>query len=158
MASQVKTKADRQRAVRAMFFFGRGTKKSVAAWRLDPAIIHDLISAQVISGNVVAEMRSETGFSTEEVSRVLGISPRTMTRREEAREPLTVPEADRALRFARVLHAATDAIGDLQKAVRWLRKRNVALTGVAPLELLETEPGTEVVMGALDRIAYGGVV
>jgi putative toxin-antitoxin system antitoxin component (TIGR02293 family) len=89
---------------------------------------------------------------------VIGISPRTISRKERSAAPLAKAEADRAMRLSRVTHAAVDAIGDLKKAVHWLRKPNTALRGQVPLRLIESEPGTHLVLAALDRIAYGGVV
>ena len=124
----------------------------------DPVRVHTGIVEGEIPSNVLRVFRASTGFTIEEMAGVIGISPRTVGRKEKCTTPLTKAEADRAIRLSRVTHTAVDAIGDLEKAVRWLRKPNAALRGQTPLRLVESEPGTELVLAALDRIAYGGVV
>ncbi len=64
---------------------------------------------------------------------------------------------DRDARGKSVAKAAIEAIGDREKAMRWMGKPNVALGGNVPLRLIETEHGTLLVLATLDRIAYGGV-
>jgi putative toxin-antitoxin system antitoxin component (TIGR02293 family) len=161
MTGPYKTKAEKVRAATSVFDFrtaGADSGASSHRWWIDPAAAHAAISTQEIPGTVLLRLRTGAGFSAEEISGVLGVSLRTIGRREHSLDALSTSEADRAFRLARVTHAAADAIGQLDKAVRWLRKPNAALGGAIPLKLIETEPGTELVLGALDRIAYGGVV
>jgi putative toxin-antitoxin system antitoxin component (TIGR02293 family) len=119
--------------------------------------LHTLVEKGVPS-RVLAKIREQTGLTVKELAEILGVAPRTVGRREQELGLLKKPEGDRAVRFARVMHAANEAIGDVSQAVRWLRKPNTALGGSTPLQLITSEPGTELVLAALDRIAYGGVV
>jgi putative toxin-antitoxin system antitoxin component (TIGR02293 family) len=60
-------------------------------------------------------------------------------------------------RLARIIARATHYLGDVQAANRWLKRRNAALGGKTPFELLDTEPGVRSVENVLGRIAYGGM-
>ena len=89
------------------------------------------------------------------LSRKLGISQRTMTRRLSQRSRLTAAESDRTVRLARVYANAVEMIGDDEKAVEWLRTPNRALRGERPLDQLDTDVGAREVEDILGRIAYG---
>ncbi len=89
------------------------------------------------------------------LSRMLGIPPRTMTRRLGGRSSLTAAESDRAMRLARVIAHAMEMIGDDAKAVSWLSTPNRALGGERPVDQLDTDMGAREVEALLGRIAYG---
>ncbi len=89
------------------------------------------------------------------LSRKLGISQRTLTRRLSQRSRLTAAESDRTVRLARVYAHAVEMIGDEEKAVAWLRTPNRALGGERPLDQLDTDLGARAVEDLLGRIAYG---
>jgi putative toxin-antitoxin system antitoxin component (TIGR02293 family) len=55
----------------------------------------------------------------------------------------------------RVFAKATDTFGASDKASRWLQKPNRALDGNVPLDLLDTDAGTQEVQTILIRIDYG---
>jgi putative toxin-antitoxin system antitoxin component (TIGR02293 family) len=52
---------------------------------------------------------------------------------------------------------AEKALGDAEKAGRWLRKPNRALGGTRPLDLLASDVGARMVERALTRIEHGVV-
>jgi len=116
-------------------------------------------SAAIESGLSAATWRTlqEIGFSRDEISLVVGISPKTIRRKENRDESLDVPEGDRTMRFLRLMVEAADAFGDADKALKWMRRPNVALRGKTPLAMIATEAGTALVRRALGVIAYGGV-
>ncbi|HEX9689793.1 MAG TPA: antitoxin Xre/MbcA/ParS toxin-binding domain-containing protein [Thermoanaerobaculia bacterium] len=89
------------------------------------------------------------------LSRKLGIPQRTLTRRLSQRSRLTAAESDRTVRFARIYASAVEMIGDVEKAVQWLRTPNRALGGERPLDQLDTDLGARAVEDILGRIAYG---
>jgi putative toxin-antitoxin system antitoxin component (TIGR02293 family) len=89
------------------------------------------------------------------LSRKLGIPQRTLTRRLSQRSRLTAAESDRTVRFARMYASAVEMIGDVEKAVQWLRTPNRALGGERPLDQLDTDLGARAVEDILGRIAYG---
>jgi putative toxin-antitoxin system antitoxin component (TIGR02293 family) len=52
---------------------------------------------------------------------------------------------------------AIDLFGDQDAAIAWMRVTNHALGDVAPLDLMDTEPGAATVRQMLNAIATGGV-
>lgn len=85
----------------------------------------------------------------------LVIPRRTLAHRKDKGQRLTAEQSDRLTRVVRVAARAEEAIGDADKAARWLRKPNRALQGKRPLELLESDVGARVVEQVLGRIEHG---
>jgi putative toxin-antitoxin system antitoxin component (TIGR02293 family) len=94
------------------------------------------------------------GASQVEVYRVVG-SARTLQRKRTARTALSADESDRLARLARLLVRAEEAIGDDEKAHRWLARPNRALGGQRPLTLLDSDAGALAVEHVLGRIEHG---
>jgi putative toxin-antitoxin system antitoxin component (TIGR02293 family) len=97
------------------------------------------------------------GFTTPEIASVVGVSEKTISRKQNGRELLDVVEGDRTLRLAQIALETAQAFGALDKAMRWLRKPNRVLGGEKPIDLMTTEPGAALVRRALGTIEYGGV-
>lgn len=57
--------------------------------------------------------------------------------------------------MARLYSFAIEMIGDETKALLWLNTPNRALSGVQPMDLLDTDAGSREVENVLGRIAYG---
>jgi putative toxin-antitoxin system antitoxin component (TIGR02293 family) len=94
------------------------------------------------------------GFSNDEIYKI--VAPRrTLARRKEKNERLTVAESDRVLRMKRVVLEAERVFGEPARAHRWLRKPSRALNGAVPLELLETEEGARIVENEIGIIDHG---
>jgi putative toxin-antitoxin system antitoxin component (TIGR02293 family) len=51
---------------------------------------------------------------------------------------------------------AIDVFEDQDAAISWMRQPNVVLGDVAPLDLMDTEPGAVAVKQVLNAIATGG--
>ena len=85
---------------------------------------------------------------------VLGIPPRTVARRKEARH-LNPHESDRLYRVASTLSQAVEVLGSIDKARLWLKTPNRALGCELPLDLLDTDIGTRQVEEVLLRLNYG---
>ena len=95
----------------------------------------------------------QSGFTNDEVYSI--VAPRrTLARRKENGEDLTVAESDRVLRILHIAGIADRIFGDHEKAHRWLRKRSRVLKEV-PLVLLQSETGARLVEEELHRIDYG---
>jgi putative toxin-antitoxin system antitoxin component (TIGR02293 family) len=89
------------------------------------------------------------------LARVVGISDRTLSRRLANGARLSAEESDRMMRVARVFAMTKDTLGSSEKASRWLQKRNIALGGEVPMDLLDTDMGARSVEEILNRIEYG---
>jgi putative toxin-antitoxin system antitoxin component (TIGR02293 family) len=97
---------------------------------------------------------NELGFSNDEIYRI--VAPRrTLARRKEKNERLSVVESDRVLRLKSVIEFAEAVFGDAEKAHHWLREPCRALDKSIPIELLETEAGANLVRDEIGRIQYG---
>lgn len=80
-----------------------------------------------------------------------------MSRKIANDERLGPTESDRAYRLFEIVASAVRAFGDVDKALRWMKRNVPSLGGRRPIDLLRTEIGTREVLSALDRIEYGGV-
>ncbi|WP_309737705.1 antitoxin Xre/MbcA/ParS toxin-binding domain-containing protein [Chamaesiphon sp. OTE_20_metabat_361] len=94
-------------------------------------------------------------LSDAELSKVVGTSVRTIVRLQKEDKPLNATWSDRLYRMARVAAQAQDVFESADTATSWLKRPNRALNGHAPVELLDTDAGTEQVSELLDRIEYG---
>ena len=97
----------------------------------------------------------QSGLLTADELYELVIPRRTLDRRVEAKQALTVAESDRLLRAARVIVRAGEALGSTAKAAEWLRASNRALRGRTPMSMLETDLGARMVERTLGRIEHG---
>lgn len=93
-------------------------------------------------------------FSASEIHELV-LPRRTFTHRKQKGQALTAEESDRLTRAVRIAGRAEEAIGNAEKAARWLRKPNRALLGKRPLDLLESDVGARMVEQVLGRIEYG---
>lgn len=94
-------------------------------------------------------------LTDEEAAHLIGRSRSTYNRyRNEGRE-LGASEAERAVRYARLLSLAAETFGTLDEAKDWMREANYALGGRAPLDMAETDPGSRVVQDLLLGLQYG---
>ncbi len=91
----------------------------------------------------------------EAFARIIGVSSRTLTRTKRTRAPLDPVASDRLYRLAKVLKLAVTVFEDLQSAVRWIQREQPGLAGKVPLQLLDTDPGTEEVEILLRQLEYG---
>jgi|SRR5579863_8171012 putative toxin-antitoxin system antitoxin component (TIGR02293 family) len=105
---------------------------------------------------VVEKLMLASGLTLKELAAALDLSPRSLQRRRRSGR-LARYESDRLYRLARIVALANDSLGDHDRALRWLKRPNQALGGIAPVTAIDTEPGARQVENVLGRIAYGGV-
>jgi putative toxin-antitoxin system antitoxin component (TIGR02293 family) len=85
----------------------------------------------------------------------LVIPRRTLAHRKEKQQVLSPEQSDRLTRVVRVMARAEEALGEREKAGRWMRKANRALEGSRPLDLLGSDVGARMVERVLGRIEHG---
>jgi putative toxin-antitoxin system antitoxin component (TIGR02293 family) len=132
--------------------------------------IENLGGAEVLGGEVRSEVefvtRIEEGLparAVDELARLgdlteadLGqIIPRRTLAHARRKERLSPEQSDRLVRAASVYARAHEVFASREKANRWMKRPNRVLEGKAPLSLLRTSSGTDLVETVLDRIAYG---
>src|SRR5271167_746836 len=105
---------------------------------------------------VVEELMRASGLTLKELAGALDLSPRSLQRRRRSGR-LAGFESDRLYRLARIVALAEQSLGDREHAVRWLKRSNRALGGIAPISAMDTELGARQVENVLGRIAYGGI-
>ena len=66
-----------------------------------------------------------------------------------------IQQSERELRIALILTFALDTFGSLPKAMAWLRRPTRPLADEAPLALLDTEAGGQLVEDLIGRIGHG---
>ncbi|HZY99657.1 MAG TPA: antitoxin Xre/MbcA/ParS toxin-binding domain-containing protein [Candidatus Baltobacteraceae bacterium] len=108
-----------------------------------------------LASTSLRQLAQRYDVSLEQMGRLVGIPKATLTRRLQARRPLPIQEADRAYRLARIYSYAADVFDDEAKAREWFFRRNRALGGDKPFDLLDTQPGVERVERVLSRIEQG---
>ena len=103
---------------------------------------------------VFVELANQLGLSEARLAQVARIAPTTLGRRKRAGS-LAPDESERVLRLAVLLEHATRAFEDEADAADWLGTANVALGGVTPLDLADTEFGAREVDDLLGRLEHG---
>jgi putative toxin-antitoxin system antitoxin component (TIGR02293 family) len=94
------------------------------------------------------------GISQSELAAALGIPQRTLARRRRE-GTLNSEESAKIVRLARVVQRAAEVFPDLDAALDWLKSPNAALSHETPLNLLDTDVGSDSVMDTLGRIEHG---
>jgi putative toxin-antitoxin system antitoxin component (TIGR02293 family) len=89
--------------------------------------------------------------------RILGVSQRTMQRKQALSDRLSPSASDRLSRIDRIYTLAAGVFGDGEKAAQWLKQPSRALANEQPLKLLDTDAGTQQVERELRQIQYGFV-
>jgi putative toxin-antitoxin system antitoxin component (TIGR02293 family) len=107
--------------------------------------------------SVLGSFRENWGFTIMELAGSLSIPKSTLMRMLERRNRMALVDSDRVYRLASILTLAEEAIGNREKAQRWLRQPNQVLGNETPLRALETEIGARRVEQVLGRIAYGSL-
>ncbi len=132
--------------------FGDGKKlKATSAFEL-----HSMMEKGFPSDLVITFVQSYSQFRDHQVfAKIIGLSDRTVQRRIKKPEPLTAEQTNSTWRLATVLSKAEEVLGDRQQAVNWMTSPAMGLEGRAPLDLLTTQMGFELVEDFLTRMEYG---
>ena len=119
--------------------------------------VHTFLQAG-LKGKALTDLRRHCHivFINEAVWPALGMSQRTVQLFEaNKKKPLSSEQSSRAWKFAEILSRATPVFGSQQAAEKWLSEPARALEGKKPIELLSTQPGTQLVEDLLQQIDYG---
>ncbi|MFN0103717.1 MAG: antitoxin Xre/MbcA/ParS toxin-binding domain-containing protein [Bryobacteraceae bacterium] len=88
---------------------------------------------------------------------LVGLSERTLQRKTQTAARLSPAVSDRLARMDRIILLATEVFGAKEKAVQWLKRPSRALGAEMPLQLLDTDTGTQRVERELRQIQYSFV-
>lgn len=95
------------------------------------------------------------GIDRARLAAILDTSLRTLQRKSEFDGRLGPVVSDRLARIKRIHELATHVLGEGVKASRWLTTVSRALGGEVPLEMLDTDIGTQRVQQELHEIEFG---
>jgi putative toxin-antitoxin system antitoxin component (TIGR02293 family) len=98
-------------------------------------------------------LAASLGLELNALAGLVAISERTLQRRKAG--ALTPEESDRLVRVARVVSHAVGVLGSRERAMAWLKAKNIALGDEAPLTMLDTDIGASEVDSVLNRIEHG---
>jgi putative toxin-antitoxin system antitoxin component (TIGR02293 family) len=104
---------------------------------------------------VIPDMAARLGLSQDRLFETLKLPKSTMKARISEDALLSSAEQDRIYRAEKVWVRTLGVLEDEQSAKRWITRENRSLGGEAPLALLDTEAGYELVLDTLGRIEYG---
>ncbi|GAB3467048.1 hypothetical protein GCM10027321_34030 [Massilia terrae] len=116
-------------------------------------LIHQMRAGTPV--RAIAGVAAKLGVSEEKLFELLRLPECNMNSRIVKDDLLSPTEQDRIYRAEKVLEKALAVLEDRDAARTWLRQSNRSIGGEAPLELLDTEVGYELVMDTLGRIEYG---
>lgn len=114
---------------------------------------HRLVMQGVESKDFVSVIASFTCISSQDLLHSMGISGRTLQRKQDDR--LNPQHSNVAIALMEVTDLATRVLGSREAAERWIAQKSLALDGEMPLHLLTSAPGIEAVKDLLTRIEYG---
>lgn len=98
---------------------------------------------------------SRTGMTNIELAQILGVSVRVLASRRSKKTSLTSYESERLLRAATVIARAHEVFGNFAKGLSWLRAPKASFGGATLMSLVDTEPGTELILDLLGRVEHG---
>lgn len=134
----------------ALQLLGQKTPKGKSADRAARDLVRRGLPARVID-----RLADAFGTSSDEILALVGLSRATGYRHKARAAGLRAVHSDRAFRLARVMALAQSVLEDDKDAREWFREPNRALHGERPIDLLDTETGTEQVVRVLNQLEYG---
>jgi putative toxin-antitoxin system antitoxin component (TIGR02293 family) len=99
-------------------------------------------------------IKSETDFDYNTLSNLLAVS-RTTLIKKKGEDRFDQPTSERIMLLAELLSYGREVFESKERFNRWLKEPSSALSGKAPLELLDTLYGIDEIKKELGRIEYG---
>ena len=108
---------------------------------------------------VFSSFKASTGLPNSVLSRILGVSVRTIDRFGilKGADRIKPATSDRLYRTAKVVALAENVLEDRGQALDWLSSGQKGLGDRVPFDLVETDAGTREVEEELQRIEHGFV-
>ena len=108
-----------------------------------------------LSAAAFDQFSKAAGVTREDLAKAVGLSLRTVQRREEVGLPLDPGPSERLVRLAELYALATQVIGDEASARRWMGTPRPVFGGQTPFELAHSELGAREVERLLHRVEHG---
>jgi putative toxin-antitoxin system antitoxin component (TIGR02293 family) len=122
------------------------------------AFAFDFVIRKGIPFTAIRAVKSKLEMSDSEFAKILGMSLRTLHRKKETHQKLSITEGDRLYRVLRIFALAGEVLESDEMAKRWLHKPQHGLGGRVPMELIQTEAGAREVEDLLEKIEFGVII
>lgn len=130
-----------------------------AAWKKAPTNrlqVHEAIRRGFPGKTLTYMVQNAVDIPSNKVFDVIGISRRTVQRRaSRPGEPLSQDQSNRLWKFAEIFSATIELFGGRGAAAHWLTSPSLALEQKAPVDLMTTHAGAELVEQLLGRLEHG---
>lgn len=100
-------------------------------------------------------LQKEIPLKSEEWSRILHLSERTLQRYKKEKIDFGPIYSERIIEVQLLFKKGVDVFGNLEKFHHWLNSRSIALGGINPISLLDNTFGIMMLKDELTRIEYG---
>ena len=141
-----------------------------AAQRVDQKIFTQIVSGKPLAGlsavliiregypaRVLKAASSYFAVPDARIQRIAHVPASTASRLEKMEAKIDAAATERVYRMGTVTRMAIDVFENKDSAIEWMRQPNLALGNIAPLDLMDTEPGAVSVRQVLNAIATGGI-
>ncbi len=103
---------------------------------------------------VLLNLAKKISLNIQELAGILHISERTLQRYDDD-EIIKTEYAEKAVELARLYTRGTDVFGSMDKFKLWMKAPSLVFKGEAPVSLLDTSAGFDIVFKELGRIEHG---
>lgn len=107
-----------------------------------------------VSKRALVNLAKQISLTIQEVAGIMHISERTLQRYTPA-TLIKTEHAEKAIALARLYERGTEVFGTMDNFNDWMKTPNYTLNGEAPLNLLDTSIGFDLILQTLGRIEYG---
>jgi len=149
---------------------GKAQAGIAALKRSDPKMFIAILSGAPLAGieavrsiregypaRILKSASSFFGVPDARIQNIAHVPASTASRLEKSEAKIDAAATERVYRMGTVTRMAIEVLEDEGAAIQWMRQPNRVLGDIAPLELMDTEPGAVAVRQVLNAIATGGV-
>jgi putative toxin-antitoxin system antitoxin component (TIGR02293 family) len=112
------------------------------------------LARQGFSKRVLLSLAKKISLSIQELSIILHISERTLQRYEDD-AIIKTEYAEKAVELARLYTRGQEVFGSIDKFKLWVKTPSLVFNGEAPVSMLDTSAGFDMVFKELGRIEHG---
>lgn len=123
---------------------------------LTPANDFDIINLarKGFSKRALLSLAKKISLNIQELANILHISERTLQRYDDD-AIIRTEYAEKAVELARLYARGEEVFGSIDKFKRWIKAPSVVFNGEAPVSILDTSAGFDMVFKELGRIEHG---
>ncbi|AZQ61904.1 DUF2384 domain-containing protein [Flammeovirga pectinis] len=123
-------------------------------WENDFDIVN-IINESTAPITIVEYIIKLYNFSTKDYDKFFNIKYTTYKDRKNKNEKANHHILSNAIALKEIYDLGLSTFGDKDKFMHWLGKKNIAMGGTSPKDILHTDSGRNIVLETLHRIEYG---